>query len=439
MNVAGLDQTYDKFYKLTESLISTIQSGSKPSEISNNTDQKIINIIKEWGEFCRLNHTHLIDKITNMHHPHSDRIITEIKTIETEIDTLNTDHEIDSRKAAFPQLIAHFNDLFGNLTANPRIPSTHVNLIELPNDVIIETVSKFTRLKDVVRTGTICRKTRDLILTLPVWRRTAAFFNVLSENGSREQRKEFLQILKLFYGDRTPNSKAPRFAVALASEFFYLSNSLPKFLTEIGPNGREFFHQLIQNSASNERAGLWLGFCNWIKDKPLDLSFLLQKCSSIRVLSLTGNNNIVDDDLHLIASLAHLKALHCANCGSLRGKGFRFWQQPNTLEVLVLSKCAAFDPINLKEHLHRFSNLQTLKIAKLKLKDEHLADLNKLTHLNTIDLSENEFLTDKTLETLANIKTLKEINLTGVKGITLKGLMDLRSALPKSIITNDIK
>lgn len=445
MSITGTtaNQVYDQFYAMIDSLCSSIQAGESGGQINAN-DQKIYEFAKEWVKFCHQNQSAIVEKLGQKKSDLVDPVLTQIKLIDKEVGSISAE-SIDTADAAshlqqLQLMLMKMNDILKTLRGEPKNPASSLSLIELNKDVLIETIRKLPNLIDLVRVGTLCNKTRNIILDVPTWKRNLAFKNLVENPDASELRKQFLDILKLYHGDRSHKQKAHQFASAIAAEFFNTAGYLPlkSFLTEANRPGRELVHKILKDQDLSKKQGLWLSYISWIKDEPLNLKFFLAKCPNLSLLVVSGNNSLHDRDLHPIANLANLSTFICSKCGSLKGEALNHWVQGNNLEFLDISNCEDFEAKYLTANLPKFTNLKKLKISTLKLKDEDLGPLPKLTKLEVLDLSGNQALTDKTLTVLSQMPALKEVNLKGVKGITLEGLLQLRSALPGLDIQHDL-
>lgn len=433
------DQVYDKICHMTETLISAIQGEAIKSK-TGGVDQKIYVFVQKWVEFCRANQAAIIQKLSERT-AETEPVLTQISLIDKEIKTLSLGSEATANSAVnINELLDRLKDVLERLRgAVQQQNAVKTTFYQLNKDVLVETISKMSKLSDLVRVGIISKQTRNIILDVATWKRSLAFRTLLVKQDAKESRQEFLDILRLYHGDRSPSKQAQKFALALAAEFFINAeySTLKSFLIEIDRSDREFICELLKDQDLSKRQGLWLSYSNWIKDKPLNLNFLLTKCPNLMLLALAGNNNLKDEDLQAVARLVHLRTFYCSNCGNLKGDWLSYWGQPNNLEILDIGSCADFQPQKLALHLSKFNNLKTLKIQKLKLSDGDLEFLPKLTKLEVLDLSDNETLTDKTLAVLSRMPTLREINIKGLKGMTPDGYRQLHHALPQASIQHD--
>src|SRR6266568_1766476 len=93
------------------------------------------------------------------------------------------------------------------------------------------------------------------------------------------------------------------------------------------------------------------------------------------------------------------------------------------LKILDLSFCKAIDDAALAD-LPRLDHLDTLELSSTRLTDAGLKELAKLERLQSLSIAHTE-VTDEGLKALASLKSLRAIDLGSCKHITGRGVKEL--------------
>ena len=199
--------------------------------------------------------------------------------------------------------------------------------------------------------------------------------------------------------------------------------------------------------------GLHLELCQNVSDAGIGQ---LGRTNSLQALWLTGTG-VTHEGLKQLASLPNLVALDLEVCDGVTDASCGVLAGMSNLRALILKK-TAFEPARVTddgvlqlaklqhlelldlyansvtdagvEHLGRMQSLRSLDLSLVAITDKalpHLADLPNLEHLSLL-FSEGfagPTVTDKGLQSLARVKSLRSLNLTAAR-ITDAGLEPLK-------------
>jgi len=146
-------------------------------------------------------------------------------------------------------------------------------------------------------------------------------------------------------------------------------------------------------------------------------------------LDLSHNDHLKSDRLFYLNQLTNLKTLQLNHCTKF-APGLNYMMNAN-LTHLEISFCEIEDPLMFT--IARMTNLEVLNLGCNRLSDEGCALLGGLTNLKQLVLMMNPLITDKTLESLANLKKLQKLNLNFCKLVTSNGIEILSIALKPTL------
>lgn len=141
----------------------------------------------------------------------------------------------------------------------------------------------------------------------------------------------------------------------------------------------------------------------------------IAKCSSLRVLRMSGKENrttVSDDGLAALAPLKSLKVIALDDLW-IGKPGLEHLTKLETLEEIYLSATIVDD--DAVAALSKFPRLRKLRLARTNITDAALASLSACKLLEEIDLSEISTLTDAGMPSLAALTSLKKLNLWRVQ------------------------
>lgn len=119
-----------------------------------------------------------------------------------------------------------------------------------------------------------------------------------------------------------------------------------------------------------------------------------------------GYNNIKDNDLRYIFSLAKLKSLDIDGC-EISGKGFKEASESNNLQRLNVRFNRIDD--NWVKSIIKFPQLESLNISQNYLSDKGSEFISKLSLLKNLDISSNN-IGEKGVEWVSKLKKLESLN-----------------------------
>ena len=140
--------------------------------------------------------------------------------------------------------------------------------------------------------------------------------------------------------------------------------------------------------------------------------------------TLEISKTVLDRHVHALTRMKSLKHLDLRFCVNLRGSGLRFLSELPYLESLNLFYCKGLKEGSFQQ-LGRLKALRSLRLARTVCTDSRLSHFTRLHKLEWIDLRHNPALTDKSFRYLANLKSLRFIDVNGCRQMTGRGLSKL--------------
>lgn len=134
--------------------------------------------------------------------------------------------------------------------------------------------------------------------------------------------------------------------------------------------------------------------------------------------SLEGTD-IGDTALDVAASMADLKRLVLGHT-MITGKNFNLLAKLKKLEYVDISNNMLM-PGSIK-YFAELKAIKYLDLRRLQLRDSDICVLKNMPNLTRVRLSENNNLSDKCLETLSTLKSLKDLDICGTR-ITARALI----------------
>lgn len=151
----------------------------------------------------------------------------------------------------------------------------------------------------------------------------------------------------------------------------------------------------------------------------------------------TYNMTTADSDLNRLTSFKHLTQLGLGNCPNFTGTGLVFFEGAENLKALDISESAVND--NSLQCVALLNNLGELNLSFNEgITDEGLKHLTKLKNLGQLDLESCGEITDEGIRSIATIFTLKYLSLLGNDKITMSGVRELITVSGlETLILND--
>lgn len=118
----------------------------------------------------------------------------------------------------------------------------------------------------------------------------------------------------------------------------------------------------------------------------------------------------------LLQSTTYIENLDLSHCRKLSGSAFSQCRDGRNMHTLNLNYCSITH--GGLQKLSVFPNLSTLEMAGLNLKDDDLEQLKSLPHLQYLNIADNSHLTDSSLRMLANLPSLKRVDVHHCVGIS---------------------
>jgi Leucine Rich repeat len=222
-----------------------------------------------------------------------------------------------------------------------------------------------------------------------------------------------------------------------------------KLMTEADFTGKP---QLVQKV-------LWLDCLHQLKDTEHPFLSVTQRINlALQTPELeifdANSSDLSDDELALIAENFHqLKTLNIRKCNNLTSKGFEELEKFSQLQTLYLSECKGITnddlqhlPLTLEnlwlrrngnrisekgiEYLSHLTHMKRLVIRGCDITDKSLETLKELKELTELDLHKCPKITDEGIRHIRQFTKLQVLNLNECKQVTDEGLTPLLSSLP---------